>query len=214
MPEKHLELHHRRADHREQPRRQRYQLRRELRVRHTGSDRRQQIPVPCEQHRHEQLEPLLVPLQQSIRSFAHTRSSRQEGRRALPTAAEHSSLRIVRCVYPGSSIPLGYPVSTLQCPQFSAAGVPGRAPTPSCCAHAWWPQCTRTATHRRRLATASSACQPERDSKTAKPGENAHRHRLGAVKARGKRNRGDGRVGGASKPRAEGQPRRKAGARY
>jgi hypothetical protein len=27
-------------------------------VRHTGSDRRRRLPVPREQHRHEQLEPL------------------------------------------------------------------------------------------------------------------------------------------------------------
>ena len=68
-PPTHLELHDRLADHREQPRRERDQLRRELRVRHTGSDRRR-LPVPREQHRHEQLE----PLQQPIRSFAHARA--------------------------------------------------------------------------------------------------------------------------------------------
>ncbi len=57
-PEAHRELHDRLADHREQPRRQRDQLRRELRVRLTGSDRRRRLQVPREQHRHEQLEPL------------------------------------------------------------------------------------------------------------------------------------------------------------
>ena len=82
-PETHLELHGRLADHREQLRRQRDQLRREIRVRHTGSDRRQRLPVPREQHRHEQLQ----PLQQCIRSFAHMRSSRQEGRRLAFLAA-------------------------------------------------------------------------------------------------------------------------------
>jgi hypothetical protein len=75
-------------------------------VRHTGSDRRRRLPAPCQQHRHEQLQ----PLQQHIRSFAHTRSSRQEGRRALPTAAEHSALRAVPCVCnPGSGIRLEHP---------------------------------------------------------------------------------------------------------
>jgi hypothetical protein len=57
-PEAHVELHDRLAHHREQPRRQRDQLRRELRVRHTGGDRRRRPPVPREQHRHKQLEPL------------------------------------------------------------------------------------------------------------------------------------------------------------
>ena len=63
--ESHLELDDRLADHREQPRRQRDQLRRELHVRHTGSDRRR-LPVPCEQDRHEQLQ----QLQPHLRSFA------------------------------------------------------------------------------------------------------------------------------------------------
>jgi hypothetical protein len=52
----HLERHDRLTDHLEQPRRQRDQLRRELRVRRTGSDRR--LPVSREQHRHQQLQPL------------------------------------------------------------------------------------------------------------------------------------------------------------
>jgi hypothetical protein len=68
QPQTHLEPHDRLADHREQPRRQREQLRRELRVRHTGSDRRRRLPVPHEQHRHEQLE----PLRQRIRSSSRT----------------------------------------------------------------------------------------------------------------------------------------------
>ena len=96
-PEAHLELDDRLADHREQPRRQRDQLRRELRVRHTSSDRRRRLPVPREQHHHEHLE----PLQQHLRLFAHECSSRQEkeGRRALPKAsAEHCSLCTVPCV--------------------------------------------------------------------------------------------------------------------
>ncbi len=62
----HLELDDRLADHREQPRRKRDQLRRERRVRHTGGDRRRRLPVPREQHCHEQLE----PLQRHIRSFS------------------------------------------------------------------------------------------------------------------------------------------------
>ena len=75
-PETRLELHDRLADHRladdrEQPRRQRDQLRREVRVRHAGSHRRMRLSVPREQHRHEQLE----PLRQYIRSFAHARAS-------------------------------------------------------------------------------------------------------------------------------------------
>ncbi len=95
-PETHLELHDRLADLREQPRRQRDQPRRELRVRRTGGDRRWRLPVPRQQHRHEQHE----PLQQDTRSFAHARSSRKEhkGRRALPTAA-HSALRAVPWQY-------------------------------------------------------------------------------------------------------------------
>ena len=74
-PKTHLELHDRLADHREQPRRQREQLRRELSVRHAGGDRRRRLPAPCKQHRHEQLE----PLQPRIRSFRRTRAlERQE----------------------------------------------------------------------------------------------------------------------------------------
>ncbi len=57
-PEAHLELHNRLADNREQPRRQRDHIRRELRVRRTGGDRRRRRPVPRQLHRHEQLEPL------------------------------------------------------------------------------------------------------------------------------------------------------------
>jgi hypothetical protein len=57
-PETHLELHNRLADNREQPRRQRDHIRRELRVRRTGGDRRRRRPVPRQLHRHEQLEPL------------------------------------------------------------------------------------------------------------------------------------------------------------
>jgi hypothetical protein len=82
-PETHLELHDPLADHREQPRRQRDQLRRKLSVRlsvrHTGGDRRQRLPVPREQHRPEQLQ----PLQRRIRPFARARaragSRRREG---------------------------------------------------------------------------------------------------------------------------------------
>jgi len=112
-PETHLELHDRLADHREQPRRQRDQLRRELRVRRTGGDRRRRLAVPREQHIHEQLE----PLQQHIMAFAYTRSSRQEERRVLHAAAEHSSKRAVSRVLSGSGMPLGYPVSTVEYPQ-------------------------------------------------------------------------------------------------
>jgi hypothetical protein len=65
QPEAHLEPHDRLAHHREQPRRQRDQLRREIRVRCTGGDRRRRRPVPREQRRHEQLE----PLQQHLGSF-------------------------------------------------------------------------------------------------------------------------------------------------
>ena len=100
-PGLHLDLHDRLADHREQPRRQRDQLRREVGVRDTGSDRRRRLPAPREQHRHEQLEPLHQP----IRSFAHTRSSRQ----SIPRFA------LSRVCNPvPSGIPLGYPVSTLR----------------------------------------------------------------------------------------------------
>jgi hypothetical protein len=70
QPQTHFEPHDRLADHREQPRRQREQLRRELSVRHTGSHHRWRLPVPREQHRHEQLE----PLRQYIRSFSRTRA--------------------------------------------------------------------------------------------------------------------------------------------
>ena len=73
-PRSHLELHDRRADHREQPRRQREQLRRQLVVRHAGSDRRRRLLVPREQHRHQQLE----PLQRRLGHFALARSNRQE----------------------------------------------------------------------------------------------------------------------------------------
>jgi hypothetical protein len=69
-PKTHLELHDRLADHREQPRRQRDQLRRELRVRHTGGGRRRRLPVPRQQHRHEELE----PLHPHLRSFSRTRA--------------------------------------------------------------------------------------------------------------------------------------------
>ncbi len=61
-PMTHLELHDRLADHREQPRRQRDQLRREIRVRRTGGDRRRRLLVLREQHRLEQLEPLQQPI--------------------------------------------------------------------------------------------------------------------------------------------------------
>ncbi len=44
-------------------------------MRPTGGDRRHRLPVPREQHRHEQLE----PLQERIRSFSCTRAlERQE----------------------------------------------------------------------------------------------------------------------------------------
>ncbi len=74
-PKTHLELHDRLADHREQPRRQREQLRREVRVRHTGGGRWMRLPVPREQHRHEQLQ----PLQQRIRSFTRALEPAKEG---------------------------------------------------------------------------------------------------------------------------------------
>ncbi len=70
-PKTRLERHDRLADHREQPRRQREQLRRELRVRAIGGDRWRRLPVPREQHRHEQLEPLH---RQRIGSFSRTRA--------------------------------------------------------------------------------------------------------------------------------------------
>jgi hypothetical protein len=70
-PKTHLELHDRLADHREQPRLQREQLRRELRVRPTAGGRRRRLPVPRKQHRHEQLEPLH---RQRIGSFSRTRA--------------------------------------------------------------------------------------------------------------------------------------------
>ena len=91
----HLELHDRLADHREQPRRKRDKLRRELRMRHTGGDRRRRLPVPREQHRREQLE----PLQQHISTLGHSCMRRRtKGRRALMTTATHSSLRAVPSV--------------------------------------------------------------------------------------------------------------------
>jgi len=73
----HLELHDRLADHREQPRRKRDKLCRELRMRHTGGDRRRRLPVPREQHCREQLE----PLQQHISTLGHScmRKRRREG---------------------------------------------------------------------------------------------------------------------------------------
>ena len=58
----HLELQDRLADHRERPRRQRDQLRREIRVRRTGGNRRRRLLVLREQHRLEQLEPLQQPI--------------------------------------------------------------------------------------------------------------------------------------------------------
>jgi hypothetical protein len=39
----------------------------------------------------------------------------------------------------------------------------------------WRPQCPRTAKRSGRLATASSACQTERDIQTAKPGKQARK---------------------------------------
>jgi hypothetical protein len=98
----HLELHDRLADHREQPRRQRDQLRRERCVRPTGGDCRRRLPVPREQHRHEQLE----PLQPHIWSFVHARSSRQEqgARCVLPRVCTPSTpvavYHTLRCEYP------------------------------------------------------------------------------------------------------------------
>ena len=65
----HLELHHRLADHREKPRRQRDQLCGELVARHTGGDRRRRRPVPRKKDRHEQLEPL-QPTHSLIRALA------------------------------------------------------------------------------------------------------------------------------------------------
>jgi len=98
-PTTHLELHDRLADHREQPRRQREQLLRELRVRNTGGDRRRWLPVPREQHRHEQLQ----PLQPRTRSFRRTRAlerQENEGRRALPTATRSYAACCPVAVYP------------------------------------------------------------------------------------------------------------------
>jgi hypothetical protein len=105
-PTTHLERHDRLADHRQQPRRQRDQLRRELRVRHTGGDRRRRLPVPCEQHRHEQLE----PLRQRIRSFAHARASRQE-HEGKARSADGVSACLAACC-PSGGTPLEYAVST------------------------------------------------------------------------------------------------------
>ena len=97
--EAHLEPHDRLADHREQPRRQRDQLRRELRVRHAGSDRRRRPPVPRKQHRHEQLQ----PLQHHIRSFSRTRA--RAGRRTTEGALCRQQ-RIPRCVLSRGGIPV------------------------------------------------------------------------------------------------------------
>ena len=54
----HLQPHDRLADLRVQPRRQRHQLRRELRAPRPGGDRRRLPTLPREQRRHEQLQPL------------------------------------------------------------------------------------------------------------------------------------------------------------
>jgi hypothetical protein len=104
-PETHLELDDRLADHREQPRRQREQLRRELVVRHTGSDRRRRLPVPREQHRHE----LLQPLQQPIRSFSHIHALQPAGERGKARCANSNAFLAACCrvctavaVYPES----------------------------------------------------------------------------------------------------------------
>jgi hypothetical protein len=101
-PETHLELHNRLAHHREQPRRQRDQLRRELRVRHTGGDRRRRLPVPREQHRHEQLEPL-HPHRSSVIQ-PHTRLNLQENE-GKARSADSSAFLAAWCpvaVYPKS----------------------------------------------------------------------------------------------------------------
>jgi hypothetical protein len=160
-------------------------------VRHTGSDRRQRQPVPREQHRHEQLQ----PLHRHIRSFAHTRSSRQSNARCVFSR-----------VYPGSGIPVGYPKSTLECPRLRATGVPGRGP-PSCCAHASRPQCTRTAKRSGRLATASSACQTKPGWQNCKARREGPPTQFWGRQGSSKPHCGDGRVRCGTKGRARRQAR-------
>ena len=102
-PTTHLELPDRRADHREQPRRQRDQLRRKPRVRHTGGARRRRLPVPREQQCHEQLE----PLQRLLRSTViprHTRRARARQENEGKACSADSGAFIAACgpvaVYP------------------------------------------------------------------------------------------------------------------
>jgi hypothetical protein len=116
--ETHLERHDRLANHREQPRRQRDQLRRELRVRHTGGDRRKRLPVPREQHRHEQLE----PLQEHTRSFAHARSGRTRRREGALCRRQRS--------IPRSALSRTYPDGGKRTPLALNQYPDGRTPKP------------------------------------------------------------------------------------
>jgi hypothetical protein len=86
-------------------------------VRRTGSDRRQRLPVPRKQHRHEQLQPLHRP----IRSFSRTPSSRQEND-GKARSADGSAFLAAHC-----GVPLEYPACT---PSHSArlGGRSARAP--------------------------------------------------------------------------------------
>ena len=174
--ETHLERHDRLADHREQPRRQRDQPRRELVVRHTGGDRRRRLPVPREQHRHEQLEPL-----QRTHSVIQPRS-RPRAARGKARSADGGSASLAACCpvwtqmavnrnrTPKPETPVA--VSPRVCREYPSStrggfGIP-QDPRPT-----WQPQCTRTAKRSGRLATASSACQTGRGGETARPGKQA-----------------------------------------
>ena len=144
-PETHLELHDRLADHREQPGRQRDQLRRKRCVRRTGGNRRRRLPVPREQHRHEQLE----PLQRHLRSFSrtHARAGRRRSRSlcTLPRVRPRRYSPRVRREYSVSTH-----AAPIQNPRWAAPNLVSGV------------ECTRTAKRSGRLATASSAWQTEK----------------------------------------------------
>ncbi len=138
----------RRAHHREQPRRQRDhdQLRRELSVRHTGSDRWRRLPVPREQHRHEQLQ----PLQRHTRAFSRARTLGC----GIP--------RILQYAVSTLEAPVERRLRTRRLPRRAVRTLSGRRAGAPPSAVAGWPQLDRPA-------------KPKRDIQTAKPGKKASR---------------------------------------